>query len=385
MPAFREVERTYSSLSFLLPNKRIFGNEVLIQTPTFNFTASTMYEYFRRLDNPQAYLQWLDTRRTMDPFKHPDVDIVCIGGRGFNTMRKMVLTNDRSFFGGKKKKRNSKYKVPRKGRFPPPLPSDPIMTYRRPHHWHPYHRPPIAMQTLEPQNDWVASLLSMFSIALPSTLLFQPLPPSSNFMQIYRLRPIHGLYTYPAMPSIFSRHYLVPVISLRMTDSISTSESQLDLKSDSQLNHHRKQRRRFDASSNLFNSKARPHKLSKNEFRDRLFFQNYFLHQLQSNAIWSRFQSTPVLTRRQDNGKPTDRLSIYKINHGMNVDSKKGRYLYFSDGDGFVNIESFLGCLHWYDHPKHKFFFDIKRDSHLGLLRNVESVEYLVDVIMKIR
>jgi hypothetical protein len=174
------------------------------------------------------------------------------------------------------------------------------------------------------------------------------------------------------------RHYLVPIISLRNPKPIDSVDVSTELYS---RRYSGEESSEDDESFKKRSTKPFQVKLksNKNEFLDNQFFKNYFLHQMRN------FRMSTSSDRRQDAGKVTDRLSIYKIDHGVNVDSKKGRYLYFSDGDGFVNIESLLGCLHWFDHPKRKFYFDIRRDSHLGLLRNVESVDYLVDIIMKIR
>lgn len=67
-------------------------------------------------------------------------------------------------------------------------------------------------------------------------------------------------------------------------------------------------------------------------------------------------------------------------------DLKQGRYVFFSEGDSFVNIESLMGCLKWYDtKSKNEFYFDLINDSHLGMLRNKNSIRYFTKLIMAIR
>ena len=79
---FREIERDYSSLAFLLPNRRIFGDDVLLQTPTSSYTAYNLDKLMIRLGRPNVIPMWIDTRSIMDPFVSPDTDIVCVGGIG---------------------------------------------------------------------------------------------------------------------------------------------------------------------------------------------------------------------------------------------------------------------------------------------------------------
>lgn len=94
LPEFRQVERTYSSLAFLVPNKRIWGNDMFITSPGTEYTAENMPEYFTLAQNPTAISMWMDTKDLMDPFEHPEVDIYCVPGIGFNTLRSMILFND---------------------------------------------------------------------------------------------------------------------------------------------------------------------------------------------------------------------------------------------------------------------------------------------------
>lgn len=104
LPMFREIERSYPSLAFLLPNRRVFGNDVLLETPYSKYTAYNLDKLMTRLGRPDVIPMWRDTRNIMDPFIHPGTDIICTLGIGFNTMRKIVLTQD-AYIDGKYRRR----------------------------------------------------------------------------------------------------------------------------------------------------------------------------------------------------------------------------------------------------------------------------------------
>lgn len=88
---FREIERDYSSLAFLLPNRRIFGDDVLLQTPTSKYTTYNLDKLMIRLGRPNVIPMWIDTRNIMDPFVSPGTDIVCVGGIGRRTNRLLIF------------------------------------------------------------------------------------------------------------------------------------------------------------------------------------------------------------------------------------------------------------------------------------------------------
>lgn len=94
IPIFREAERSYSSLAFLLPNARIWSDTPLILTPTTNYTSLNMGEFLTTVTRPEVYHMWLDTRHLLDPFVHPQVDIWCIPGSGYATPVQMILHSD---------------------------------------------------------------------------------------------------------------------------------------------------------------------------------------------------------------------------------------------------------------------------------------------------
>lgn len=110
---FRDIERSFPSLSFLLPNRRVFGDDVLLETPHNKYTPYNLDKLMIELGRPNVIPMWKDTRSLMDPFEHPGTDIVCVVGIGFNTMRKLVLTNDALIDGKYRKQLRRRKRSPR--------------------------------------------------------------------------------------------------------------------------------------------------------------------------------------------------------------------------------------------------------------------------------
>lgn len=93
-PQIREAERTWSSLTFLMPHQRLFGRDVLIQTSSKNFTSYDYEELFNLLDNTNAYEMWSQTSKLLGNFEHPEVDIICIGGIGAASLSRVVYDGE---------------------------------------------------------------------------------------------------------------------------------------------------------------------------------------------------------------------------------------------------------------------------------------------------
>lgn len=94
----RIPERTFSSTTFLMPHKRSFDGDVLIQTPSRNYTIYDYREYFAALGFPNAYEQWLDTKDIMgDELSAPgNFDIYCVGGVGVRSLESAVFESELS-------------------------------------------------------------------------------------------------------------------------------------------------------------------------------------------------------------------------------------------------------------------------------------------------
>ncbi|KAK4310994.1 hypothetical protein Pmani_017488 [Petrolisthes manimaculis] len=87
----RAEQRSAASLAFLLPSRDLWGPEdVLIQTPTKNYTVNNFKDLFESLKLPDAYNMYLDTRDLLKGAPPPGVPIYCLYGVGIPTVEKLT-------------------------------------------------------------------------------------------------------------------------------------------------------------------------------------------------------------------------------------------------------------------------------------------------------
>ncbi|RWS07185.1 hypothetical protein B4U79_16150 [Dinothrombium tinctorium] len=90
----RSAERTYSAYSYLLPDPNVWNDLVLVETPSFNYTAHDLPKFLLDIQNENAYNMYLDTMNTNEDYKHPETNVYCIGGSGFKTLRSLKYSSD---------------------------------------------------------------------------------------------------------------------------------------------------------------------------------------------------------------------------------------------------------------------------------------------------
>lgn len=97
----RPAERTFSSLAALLPHAKVFKptQDILIQTPSYNYTAASYAQLFARLNDPVGQDMWKDTRPYIDRIltQHPGVDVHCFVGTQTPTVKGLVYERDGAF------------------------------------------------------------------------------------------------------------------------------------------------------------------------------------------------------------------------------------------------------------------------------------------------
>ncbi|VDO04029.1 unnamed protein product [Rodentolepis nana] len=90
---YREVQRSMPSLAFLLPNPQLWSpSEVVISTPTKNYTVHDYKEFFSDIGFPEGYQMFQDTKATVNPFVPPSGldEIYCIYSSAVQTPGSMV-------------------------------------------------------------------------------------------------------------------------------------------------------------------------------------------------------------------------------------------------------------------------------------------------------
>ena len=69
---FNSLFRTFSSMTFLLPDARIFGDTVIMELYGKNYTARDLPEIFDLIDDPIGKKMWMQTKDTFAAYDFPE-------------------------------------------------------------------------------------------------------------------------------------------------------------------------------------------------------------------------------------------------------------------------------------------------------------------------
>ncbi|CAH8438989.1 unnamed protein product [Heterobilharzia americana] len=91
--AFREVERSFPAMAFLLPDPRLWpDDEKIIITANKNYSAFDMKEFFDDISFPSGYEMMQAAKQSIDTFEQPtDVEIYCIYSIQMPTISQMIF------------------------------------------------------------------------------------------------------------------------------------------------------------------------------------------------------------------------------------------------------------------------------------------------------
>eukprot|EP00026_Physarum_polycephalum_P006760 Phypoly_transcript_06812.p1 GENE.Phypoly_transcript_06812~~Phypoly_transcript_06812.p1 ORF type:complete len:333 (+),score=48.85 Phypoly_transcript_06812:371-1369(+) len=86
------VQRTFASNYFLLPYPKFFGDQVLISTPSKNYTAYDYHTLLTDLNLSQYYTTWNLSYNLANPYQPPGVDTYCFYGYNVSTVQGETYT-----------------------------------------------------------------------------------------------------------------------------------------------------------------------------------------------------------------------------------------------------------------------------------------------------
>lgn len=87
----RAEQRSAPSLAFLLPSSDLWGpDDILVETPTKNYSTANFQDLFTTLNLPDAYEMYLDTKDLLKNPPAPGVEVHCLHGEGVPTVEKLV-------------------------------------------------------------------------------------------------------------------------------------------------------------------------------------------------------------------------------------------------------------------------------------------------------
>ena len=84
----RDTVRTFQSMYFLLPKPSVWEDEVLLSTPTRNYTAKDYSALFNDIGYPQGYEKYTGISEINDHFPAPGVPVYCFYGVDLPTREK---------------------------------------------------------------------------------------------------------------------------------------------------------------------------------------------------------------------------------------------------------------------------------------------------------
>lgn len=92
--AAKVVQRTFASNYFLLPYPKFYGNQVLVSTPSKNYTAMNYQELLNDLGLPEMYTPWTLSFNLANPYQPPGVNTFCLYGYNVSTLHQETFSSD---------------------------------------------------------------------------------------------------------------------------------------------------------------------------------------------------------------------------------------------------------------------------------------------------
>ncbi|KAG1659778.1 Group XV phospholipase A2 [Nymphon striatum] len=90
----RKYMRSSPSVAYLLPLQRLWNSsEIVVQTPTKNYTVNDYKMLFDDIDHPDSYELWKDTRLFLKRQTPPGVETYCFHGSGIQTEEKLTYSD----------------------------------------------------------------------------------------------------------------------------------------------------------------------------------------------------------------------------------------------------------------------------------------------------
>lgn len=83
---FRQMERTFSSLPFLMPTASEWGDRPVVTVADKNYSANEIDKLFQEVNDPEGAEMWYRTKELLTKDDDPGVDVHCIHGANVPTI-----------------------------------------------------------------------------------------------------------------------------------------------------------------------------------------------------------------------------------------------------------------------------------------------------------
>ena len=95
----RDLERTFSSLSLIVPSAAVFADQAILSLPGRNYTAAEMPLIYQLMGDEAGRRMWEQSQRMQPPasFPHPGVPVHCLRSSGLPTPERLAYPDPGSF------------------------------------------------------------------------------------------------------------------------------------------------------------------------------------------------------------------------------------------------------------------------------------------------
>ena len=88
------ITRTFESFPFIFPKASVFGNSVLISTPSRDYTANDYKQLFRDIGHTNGYKMFQGVQKVNQGYPSPNVHTYCYYGVNVKTPEKFIYDKD---------------------------------------------------------------------------------------------------------------------------------------------------------------------------------------------------------------------------------------------------------------------------------------------------
>lgn len=93
-PRVRDVEQTFTSVSYMLPQPQLWKGHLLLKTPQRSYTTDDYEDLFRDMGREEMFEKYKDARVAWGNFDHPGTDLHCITGAGYPVSEAVTFAGD---------------------------------------------------------------------------------------------------------------------------------------------------------------------------------------------------------------------------------------------------------------------------------------------------
>jgi lysophospholipase-3 len=92
-----ELEKTWSSVGFLLPSAHVFGEQTILSVGSTNYTSNDYQQFYELINDPAGYRMWQRSSVLITDYEDPGVEMHCLRGKNMPTPEQITYPTPESF------------------------------------------------------------------------------------------------------------------------------------------------------------------------------------------------------------------------------------------------------------------------------------------------